>query len=485
MGRTKKVVYDADGLDRRDLGYYSTPSFLAEYLAERMLQLRPRASTVFDPCIGKGEMTEPFARRGIRVRGMDIMNHGVRHEASFDMQDFIGSYAEQVQGLFRQQCDEDLIVLNPPYNCHEVDYIRSKKNLLSLAFPIGVHNMYAMFLSAVVTMAKEGALIGVLTADSFLTARHHEPLRRQILEECAVRELLLCPTDLFWEQDADVRTCLMILEKASTSLRNDEVRLLQRPPSMDAFIRTLKNSEFETRSLAEIVLLSDRDRSEITVGAPSELMSLFQHRRLGDAFPCVTGISTGDDKRYLSKQRRPGFTTPFYKNPASKKFYCDVQYYLDDRYLKLDQSVENFIVRNKRFMGQSGITCSSMGVAFSACLLPKDSTFGVNANIFAEDDTWWLMSYLNSPLVLYLLRGILNRSNMTTSGYVSRIPLPPLDRGARAKLTAIAQRAHASRGQDAQDAVSEIGMVIEEELALSPVACAVIRDFQRNVYRNS
>ena len=73
--------------------------------------------------------------------------------------------------------------------------------------------MYSMFLSALIECAKKGSLIGVIISDSFLTAKLHSNLRKQIIDNCIIHQLILCPNDLFWSQKADVKTCILILEK--------------------------------------------------------------------------------------------------------------------------------------------------------------------------------------------------------------------------------------------------------------------------------
>lgn len=82
------------------------------------------------------------------------------------------------------------------------------------------------------------------------------------------------------------------------------------------------------------------------------------------------------------------------------------------------------MVRNKSLLENEGIACSSMGLPFSAVYLPKEAVTGVNPTIFPPaEDIYWLLSYLNSSLVTYLIRGVLIRSNMVTSGYVNSLPV--------------------------------------------------------------
>lgn len=118
-------------------------------------------------------------------------------------------------------------------------------------------------------------------------------------------------------------------------------------------------------------------------------------------------------------------------------------------------------------MLKEGITCSSMGLPFSACYLPEGATFGVNANIFCDQkDIWWLIAYLNSSLVTYLVRGVLIRSNMITSGYVSKIPVVPFSSSTKEKLSLIAKEAHNKRVQpkDCDKYIQIIDKIVFEQL---------------------
>ena len=92
--------------------------------------------------------------------------------SSFHQRNFIDIYADYIRNQFfsAESSKYDYMIANPPYNCHEIDYIRENKKWLNELFPIGAYNMYSMFLSAMISMAKEGCLIGVIISDSFLTS---------------------------------------------------------------------------------------------------------------------------------------------------------------------------------------------------------------------------------------------------------------------------------------------------------------------------
>ena len=437
-----------------------------------MLSLSPKAKTVLDPCVGQGELTRPFERAGLQTTGYDIVRRSNVACAIFKVADFleIAGTAESLP-LFSdsERPFYDLVVANPPYNCHETDYIR--KNKLKLIKRFGkstVLNMYSLFLRAIIEYADHGAFIGLVTHDSFLTAIGHQELRRYILNQCTIYDLHLCPTALFRQQNADVRTCLMILRKGRFG--QTHIHVSNRAATVSEFRSTLHARRFSKRSLEDITLQHERDNAEFIVGVPEEVTSLFSGRRLADIAPCITGISTGSDATYLRKEPEDGFRVPFYKNPASRRFFASADGYLCDNYEEVGKSVPNFMIRNRGLLSVGGLSCSSMGVRFGAAIRPPGTLCGVNPNVIINDERMWmLLSFLNSRLCLFIVRGVIIRSNMITAGYASRIPVPEFTPRTDAALMQLGHGGFqaAQAGRDTAGIRAEIDRVIEEELHLS------------------
>lgn len=486
MGRFEKTVLIENGLDRRETGYYSTPKFVADFMFDVSLAVNPNGKYVLDPCVGNEELVRKFSIAGIEADGIDIFQYRQQYDyCNFEQRDFLDLYKEFKQlDLFSKVnfLKYDYIIANPPYNCHEVDFIRKNKKQLQQLFPkIGVYNMYSMFLSSIIDMASEGSVMSIIVSDSFLTSKAHKFLREQIIKTCSIHYLILCPSDLFRDQKADVRTCIIVLQKGASY--QSQVKTLNRPKNKKDLESKLQALDFDEVQL-EFVINSTDSSNEIVVGVDEKIHQLFKYPKLGDTFSCITGISTGNDKLYLSSLKTEGFSIPFYKNPGSNKFFCEPNCFLTDKYLEFDKEFKDFMVRNKRYLLRSGITCSSMGVVFSACYLPEGSTFGVNPNIIVEDvDVWWLLSYLNSSLVSYLVRGILCRSNMITSGYVSRIPIISLSIEAKEKLSVISKKAFTEKTnyRSLTPILKEIDEIVFGELNLPQHLISEIINFSKNL----
>ncbi len=483
MGRFDKVLVNDKGVDKRDAGYYSTPNFVANYISKELLQLNPNGIKVLDPAVGDEELLYNFFMQDKIIDSFDIIKHGDIKYSNFRKKDFIEFYKEQKIALLfanKINLDYDYYIANPPYNCHELGYIKkNKSDLKSLFGKVGVHNMYSMFLSAIIDCAKEGALIGVIISDSFLTATMHAGLRQQILNECAIHQLILCPNDLFWSQKADVRTCIIILQKGKKY--QGKIETANRPKNTSDLERILRDRDFIQTDIEKIVLSKKRSTNQFIIDVDPSILSLFQYPRLGDEFVCITGISTGNDKKYLSKVKKKGFEVPFYKNPGSKKFVTQEDAYLINHFMEESLVVKDFMVRNKKYMLQEGITCSSMGLPFGACYLPENVTFGVNPNVFTpKEDRYWMLAYLNSHLVTYLVRGVLIRSNMVTSGYISQLPIIPFSVNEKEKLSRVSKDV-LSANLDTDSAIDQINAIIFHRLKLSDSLIDKINDFAKNL----
>ena len=492
MGRKDKVLVEKiandEYIDKRLIGYYSTPDFICEYIKNRLLEIKSEGKEVFDPCCGREEMINPFINKNIKAFGIDVVKYKNKYNCKFLNTDFIKFYYDRIKEKNdTKELNYDYYVLNPPYNCHEVDYIRENKLKLNNIFKdVGTHNMYSMFISAIIDLSKAGAVIGIVTQDSFLSSKSYEGLRKKILRTCSIHEITMCPRDLFINQGADVRTSILILQKGVNFQGNIVVN--NRSTSTKEFKCNLAYQNNNIYKLKDIILNGEKDNYEFVIKCPSDIKALFNYSRLYEKFRCISGISTGNDKRYLSKEKKEPFIIPFYKNPGRDKFYTKKFMYINKNFLTLGREIPNFIVRNKEFIYKPGIICSSMGISFSACRLPSYSTFGVNACIICdEEDIYWLLAYLNSTLVTYLVRGVLIRSNMITSGYVSRIPLINFSEEDKIMLSKLGMHAYegVKENKDISHILDNIDTLVNKGAKITDETIAYIYNFKKELIKKT
>lgn len=438
MVRKIKKIAD-DVIDKRDVGYYPTPSYIARYLFEEMLRYHPDGTKVLDPAVGKGELIESFLKVGMTIDTYDIINFPDRpHTLIFHHEDFIRKFMQDKVHL--SQSNYDYIVMNPPYYSHEHDYIVTNKECLQKYFTTGTFNLYALFVEAAIDIAKEGCLIGCIVPDSILFTPAYNSLRTKILSECEVLQIILCPTHLFRNKEANVNTCILILRKG-TDTRKGLTLIANRRADIISFKRLLENRSLEEVKTDNLLLQTKSCADILVIDCPIEIRHLFTDcPSLGDLFECGGGVSTGNNSLYTSKLSREGFTMPFYLN-INSHFICQPRAFLCDNYLEQSKGTRTFIVRHPEKISQDGIVCSSVGKRFYAAYLPALGITGVNAAIWpGKDNINWLLAYLNSSLVRYLLKGIIGRSHITTIGNVSSLPLPAFEDSVKKSLDRISKK---------------------------------------------
>lgn len=454
--RSKKIMFN--GIDKREVGSYSTPDFVAHYLSEEMMRMNPSGHTVLDPAVGKGELVGAFLDAGKIVDGYDIVDYTSCHErVRFHHEDFLRRYISDKDRLIK--ADYDYIIMNPPYNCHEHSYLVQNKEVLKEHFNIGTYNMYALFLDAVIDIAKDGCIIGAIVPDSLLFTASYESLRAKMLLSCDILQIVLLPSNLFWYDYANVNTCMMLIRKGNKK-RTGRIQIANRSADIKALRSILKSHKFDYVAIEDIYLRT-ADRPGIFVfGCPTQLNKLFAScPKLGAMFECGGGISTGNNELYTSQRMRSGFTIPFYKNVCSR-FSTSVDRFLCDDYYVQSRGIRNFIVRNHSRRDSEGIVCSGIGSHFYAAYLPACGVNGVNAAIWPDkDNLHWLLAYLNSSLVTFLMKGIIARSNMTTIGNVSSLPIIRFSESEKKSLGRIAKMALAGR-LESEAAVIKIDRIV-------------------------
>jgi adenine-specific DNA-methyltransferase len=125
-------------------------------------------------------------------------------------------------GMILKQMPFDIVVGNPPYIMLGVrgsrDWAKKKRawlDLLREKYPNSAEykiSVYAIFLQRGLELLKPGGKLGFIIPDSFLLGRYFSKLRRYILNNCAIEEVVLFLKD-FWKYGIVGRPVIIILRK--------------------------------------------------------------------------------------------------------------------------------------------------------------------------------------------------------------------------------------------------------------------------------
>ncbi len=201
-------------LSSKELGVVLTPPKTADYIISKLGPIN-KHHKILDPCVGPGIFVKRLLNLGIKINqifAFDI-NSGKKSEI-----EKLGVYfkaQDSLLSLFPDSYNEfNFIVGNPPYLNKASEYIRKNKSKLKKIYgKINSHETYAMFIVNSIWRLKNGGKLGFITSDSFLTLNTHTRLRKFILNNCKIDEILLEPKNLFDDKNDRRIAVIIILTK--------------------------------------------------------------------------------------------------------------------------------------------------------------------------------------------------------------------------------------------------------------------------------
>lgn len=415
------------GKDRVD-GFYETPLLTVEFICSKILPHYSRGKKILDPTVGDGVFLKHLLRAGVSkddLYGFDIDEQKIaqlkKTFPNVKVFDATNPFGETF----------DFIVGNPPYNGDESHFVReNRERLQTVAKEVGAKNTFSIISYHAINALNPGGYFSMILSDAFTTNTYYRLFREFVLRSLELDELLLAPWKLFHSRSADVRTCILSGRRKETWKEAFEIH--DSKHKVRLVDRLSAEEQYESPPNVEVVFQCDFNKypnASFVIGVPQKIRDLYVNTktRLGDVVQGGTGISTGNDRKFLRKagdvMDDPNWV-PYYKNGARQPYWYEPDYCIECDYKKNNKSTKNYMIRNERYFFKDGITCSSVGVRFSAAYLPKGCLFGVNANFFFDDETtlYYTLGLLNSRVAWYFARRVLIRTNNISANYLRQLP---------------------------------------------------------------
>ena len=210
----------------------------------------------------------------------------------------IKNQVQEPQAEYGLNSGFDVVIGNPPYvmlqnlETREVfDYALAKFS--SAKYKI---DTYQLFTEQSIKLLKDGGLLGFITPNTFLKNIHSEPLRKFILENTIINEILLFNYSVF--ASASVDTCISIFEKGTASKKSELSVNISGVPFEVKQISRVKQSAFSENNRTDFnLLISDSD---------SELLNKIakKSKSLGNFCGAYFGIQTFDREKFVSTTKK-------------------------------------------------------------------------------------------------------------------------------------------------------------------------------------
>lgn len=195
------------------------------------------------------------------------------------------------------------IIGNPPYGAWQ-DYDK-RANLKNIYKGFYVKETYALFLLRCISLLKENGKLTFIIPDTFLNLHMHNKLREHILLNTKIHEILMFPSKFFPGVKFGYSNLTIItLEKTSKKeALSNNVRIingLKKVSDIEDITNRTNMGKYNVVDIPQKEIYESVDMAFL-IKAGGGIRNLINNSELtlGDVADCVTGIYTGDNKRFF------------------------------------------------------------------------------------------------------------------------------------------------------------------------------------------
>ncbi|MFX1259001.1 MAG: class I SAM-dependent DNA methyltransferase [Promethearchaeota archaeon] len=453
-------------LDSKELGVILTPQKTVDYIISRVGPIN-KDHKILDPCVGPGIFIKRLLNLGIDKNQIFAFDINLEYKSLIERLDISFTPQDTLLSLFPDSYKEfDVIVGNPPYLNKASTYIRENKFKLKKIYgKINAHETYAMFIVNSIWRLKNGGKLGFVISDSFLTLNTHTKLRKFILNNCKINEILLTPENLFYDQNVNINAVILILTKCSgkenkIQRNNNIMRIIPRVKNEDEYQNPKKIYNFKQKRYQLLPF------NLFFTDVEEEVIKLFEKSsRLENYVKGYVGMHTHNNLKYIAavegteladifRKRNAKIADPDKKykiisknNLRSEKWKLYLKRGGVDQYYRPIMEALNWdersipiydIPKNVPFESE-GIVISGVSSRLAARYMPKgcywDSNKAIGFIIIDESiSIEYAIGLLNSSLYNYLAKGIINNTNSIQITGIHALPFVTPDNKTKRKV---------------------------------------------------
>ncbi len=428
--------------NNKELGVVLTPPKTCDYIISRLGSIN-KEQKILDPCVGPGIFIKRLLKAEVEKHQIHTFDINSDYKSEIEKLGVSFKSQDTLLSLFPDSYNEfDFIVGNPPYLNKASTYVRKNRSKLQKIYgEINAHETYSMFIVNSIWRLKNGGKLGFITSDSFLTLNTHTKLRKFILNNCKINEILLSPKNLFDSQNVSTNAAIIILtkctgKKAKNARLENIMRIVPRVEIEDNYRnpKVIYNFKQEKYHLLPFNIFF--------VDIEKQIIDLFEKSTpLEDYIKGYIGMHTHNNLKYVAavegtelaevfRKRNEKIQDPYSKykiilreklesekwKPYLKRGGADQYYRPIIEALDWDKkSIPIYDIPKNVPFEEEGIVISGVSSRLSARYMPNgcywDSNKAIGFIIRNELITIeYTLGLLNSSLYNYLAKGIINNT---------------------------------------------------------------------------
>ena len=451
---------------REFCSFYTESEPILEYMVSKLGSLD--GETIFEPCAGDGafieKILERYSSKSLDIVAYDLNALAIKNlEVKFKKDKRIR--LKHSDTLFDLELDDRLkagerysrIIGNPPYGAWQD---QEKRSLLKAKYGGYVRETYSLFMRRCLNMLQSDGRMVFIVPDTFLALHMHEEMRRNILTQFTIEELLLIPSNFFPGVNFGYANLCVITIVGRTPISGSAIRIVK----VNSNVEVLKQLALGDYSLAEseiftpqeaivrnvgssFLISSDLDVTELinestlTLGNIADCVTGFYSGNNGDnIFPISNSYSSGDSSiDALDVEMHPGKQTDILLGCNTKRYipiYMGGKAVINKPIEKCvnwsPEDIFKFKTDGKaRFQNSGYYFREGIGVPMVKSKILK--AFRIDQQLFDQsvvgifpfDGRYlnFLLVYLNSDLCSRIINAINHTAN-NSANYVKKIPVP-------------------------------------------------------------
>lgn len=270
-----------------------------------MLSLKPE-DLILEPCGGEGAFIDTLLEKSpqcfidtvdLNDESIDIMKMKYSEYPNIKIRK-TNTLTDDIFDKYSISGHYDKIIGNPPYGGWQ-DY--EQRDLLKKKYSgFYVKETYSLFLLRCISLLKKNGTLSFVIPDTFLYLHNHKELRKTLLFDTSIKEILIFPSKLFPGVSFGYsKLCIITIEKKNNPMNQINIyKNITREEDFEAVMNKEDLSKFELITLDQESIKKNESYTFYLNNKTAAIMSNSK-LCLNDIADCVTGIYTGDNKGYI------------------------------------------------------------------------------------------------------------------------------------------------------------------------------------------
>lgn len=284
--------------------YYTDSNHIKDYMVN-MLKLSPD-DLVLEPCGGEGAFIDTLLEimPDIKIDTVDINKEAINTlHLKYENNSNINirktdTLLDDVFDKYSIKGHYDKIIGNPPYGGWQ-DY--EKRDLLKKKYNnFYVKETYSLFLLRAISLLKENGILSFIIPDTYLYLHNHKELRKYLVSNTSIKEILIFPSNLFPGVSFGYSN-LSIITLVKNTNPNNKIRVFKNITKDEDFKSIMNNQDISNLELINIKQSDVKNNNNYSFYLNDSVANIMSNSKynLGDLAECVTGIYTGNNKKYI------------------------------------------------------------------------------------------------------------------------------------------------------------------------------------------